>query len=958
MSLDLKTLIDKLNPICRRALEEAAGLCVSQTHYNVEVEHFVAKLLDLPDSYDSDLRRALRHYDVDRSTAAREVQESLSRFDRGSSRTPAFSQQLLLLLREAWLASTLQLQTPAIRSGSLLLTLLGHDLLRGLILQSVPSLGKIPRDKVTEDARELFRGSAEDGQRTAAPASTSSTSAGMGGLSARPAGSDPGSGAAAEGLGPSSTPALDQYTVDLTAMARAGKIDPIRGRDSEIRQVIDILSRRRQNNPILTGEAGVGKTAVVEGFALRIAAGDVPPVHRNISLRLLDLGLLQAGAGVKGEFENRLKSVIEEVKGSAKPTILFIDEAHTLIGAGGAAGQGDAANLLKPALARGELRTIAATTWAEYKKYIEKDPALARRFQVVKVEEPSEENATDMLRGLVSHLERHHGVRILDEAIRDAVTLSHRYITGRQLPDKAISVLDTACARVQLAQNGTPASLEEVQREIRRIDSEKEILQREQAAGHQRGRRSRTATPEALSADVARLVARRSELEQRWQRELKLVRQILDLYKEIDEHTAGAVNPNGDAPDHPGLTPGATQSRPPGSGMPGSGEPGGRHSVAQGVNPGPVPDPAELRRLTSRLSRLRQELQTLQGEDPMVPFCVDSREVAAVVAAWTGIPTGKMQTDEIRSVLTLRDRMAERVVGQNHALDAICRRIRTSRAGLDDPAKPIGVFLLVGPSGVGKTETAVTLADVLYGGSRNMVVVNMSEFQEAHTVSTLKGAPPGYVGYGTGGVLTEAVRRNPHSVVLLDEMEKAHPDVAELFYQVFDKGTMEDGEGVQVDFKNTVILLTSNLGSDVIERACREVRDGNRPDFERLTEAVRPALLRHFKAALLGRLVVVPYYPLGDKEIREIVELKLARIRQRVRDSHHAELTYGEELVEAIAGRCTEVESGARNVDHILTHSLLPELSGALLERLAAGEGFSKVHVGLEDSGGFRYRVV
>ncbi len=894
MSLDLKSLIDKLSPLCRRTLEEAAGLCVSRTHYNVEIEHLLAKLLALPEGQDTDLRRALRQYEIDRSLLVSQVEEALGRFDTGNSRTPAFSPQILQLFREAWLATSLQLKSPAVRTGSLLLALLDHDLLRGVAVQSVPALGKIPRDHLREHARELFRGSVEDVGAGQAPAASAP-------LKASPA--SPGDEESRE---PSPTPALDQFTVDLTARARAGEIDPIRGRDAEIRQVIDILSRRRQNNPILVGEAGVGKTAVVEGLALRIAAGDVPPSHRNLSLRLLDLGLLQAGAGVKGEFENRLKTVIDEVKGSPKPVILFIDEAHTMIGAGGAAGQGDAANLLKPALARGELRTIAATTWAEYKKYFEKDPALARRFQVVKVGEPSEAAAVDMLRGLAVHLEEHHKVRVLDEAIRDAVGLSHRYITGRQLPDKAISVLDTACARVALGLNGTPPPVESVVREIDRLELEIATLKRERAAGQPPSRRMgpRAGNMEELGADLARLKAKRAELEDRWKRELALAKKILDLQGEADQ--------KGD-------------------------------------------DAAEAGRLANRIGRLREELRALQGEDPMVPVWVDSRVVAAVISAWTGIPAGKMMTDEIHSLLSLRDRMGERVVGQGHALDAIARRINTSRAQLEDPNKPIGVFLLVGPSGVGKTETAVTLADVLYGGARNMVTVNMSEFQEAHTVSTLKGAPPGYVGYGTGGVLTEAVRRNPYTVILLDEMEKAHRDVAELFYQVFDKGMLEDGEGVPVDFKNTVILLTSNVGSELIARTCRDGAD--RPDPGRLVEEVRPALLRHFQAAFLGRVAVVPYYPLGEREIREIVELKLARIRERIRAGHHAELTYGEELVDAIAGRCTEVESGARNVDHILTQTLLPELSSALLERMAAGEGISRVHVGLDDAGGFAYVV-
>ena len=689
MSLDLKSLIDKLSPLCRRALEEAAGLCVSRTHYNVEIEHLLAKLLALPDSQDTDLRRALREYGLDRSLLVSQVEEAFARFDTGNSRTPAFSPQILQLFREAWLATTLQLRSPAVRTGSLLLALLDNDVLRGVILQSVPALGKIPRDSLRENAHEpVPRVGRGCGRR-----------AGAGGLRADPPGSraEGGEEAAVE-LSP--TPSLDQFTIDLTAAARAGKIDPIRGRDSEIRQVIDILSRRRQNNPILVGEAGVGKTAVVEGLALRIAAGDVPPSHRNISLRLLDLGLLQAGAGVKGEFENRLKSVIDEVKGSPRPIILFIDEAHTMIGAGGAAGQGDAANLLKPALARGELRTIAATTWAEYKKYFEKDPALARRFQVVKVEEPSEAAAVDMLRGLAVHLEEHHGVRVLDEAIRDAVGLSHRYIMGRQLPDKAISVLDTACARVALGLNGTPPAVENAVREIDRLELEIATLKRERATGQPQSRRMgpRTGGLEELGTELARLKAKRTEVEERWHRELALAKKILDLQAEVDQKEEE--------------------------------------------------DPAEAGKLAGRIGKLREELRALQGEEPMVPVWVDSRVIAAVISAWTGIPAGKMMTDEIHALLSLRERMGERVVGQGHALESIARRINTSRAQLEDPGKPIGVFLLVGPSGVGKTETAVTLADVLYGGARNMVTVNMSEFQEAHSVSTLKGAPPGYVGYG------------------------------------------------------------------------------------------------------------------------------------------------------------------------------------------------------------------
>jgi type VI secretion system protein VasG len=935
VTVDLKGLIEKLNPSCRKALEGAAGLCVAETHYNVEIEHFLSRLLDLPPAPETDLQRILRYYEVDAKTISHELSATLRTFGRGNSRTPAMSPQVLQLLREAWLRTSLDFRENAIRSGALLLALLDNDVLRGIALQSAPGLSKIPREALRQDVTELVRGSGEDGGAPTRTPGTQSDAAGAGegspsdGTLPRPAG------------GPPATPALDLYTVDLTARARAGLIDPIRGRDVEIRQVIDILTRRRQNNPILTGEAGVGKTAVVEGFALRIAAGAVPPAHRKVSLRLLDLGLLQAGAGVKGEFENRLRSVIDEVKGSPTPIILFIDEAHTMIGAGGAAGQGDAANLLKPALARGELRTIAATTWAEYKRYFEKDPALARRFQVVKVDEPDEPTAIDMLRGLASHLEKHHGVRVLDEAVRGAVTLSHRYITGRQLPDKAISVLDTACARVALAQNGTPEAIEAVARDMLRIESERASLKRDRAVGHFGGvggiggvggvggvggssGSHEMSTAESLATELGLLEARHRSLAARWKRELKLVKQIRKIEDELASRAETAEATEADDP-----TDAATAER----------------TLRQG----------------ERLGRLREELASIQGEEPMVPVAVDARAVASVVSAWTGIPAGEMQLDEVRAVLALEVKMGERIVGQPQALDALARRIRTSRAKLDDPGKPIGVFLLVGPSGVGKTETALTLAELLYGGERSLIVVNMSEFQEAHTVSTLKGAPPGYVGYGSGGVLTEAVRRRPYSVVLLDEMEKAHPDVAEIFYQVFDKGTLEDGEGVTVDFKNTVILMTSNAGAEGIVRLCREEGHGqaSRPDPERLTEEIRPALLKHFKPAFLGRLVTVPYYPLGDSQIREIVELKLAKIRQRVRDSHHAELTYGEELVEAIASRCTEVDSGARNIDHILTQTLLPEMAAALLGRIALGEGFSGIHVSLDDSpgGSFVYTV-
>ncbi|HEV7920257.1 MAG TPA: type VI secretion system ATPase TssH [Thermoanaerobaculia bacterium] len=885
MSSELRTLINRLNPVCKRALETAAALCVAQTHYNVEVEHLLLKLLDLPAT---DVAPVLRYFNVDQGELQRQLTAAVDKFDRGNSRTPAMSPQILRLLREGWSHSSLALESPAIRSGGLLLAIYEDDSLRATIHESCPILARVSRESLRETIRELVRESAEE---TAAPIGPSEARAATGGGTS----TEPAKG---------QNTALDRYTFDLTADARAGKIDPIRGRDSEIRQVIDILTRRRQNNPILVGDAGVGKTAVAEGFALRIASGDVPEPLRNVSVRILDLALLQAGAGVKGEFEERLKSVINEVKGAAKPIVLFIDEAHTMIGAGGQAGQGDAANLLKPALARGELRTIAATTWSEYKKYFEKDPALTRRFQVVKVDEPDEEAALDMLRGLAPHLEKHHKVQILDEAVRSSVALSHRYLAERRLPDKAIGVLDTAAARVALAQEGTPAAVEDLDRRIRIAEAELEIRKREGEAP------GRGATAEELEQELAQLRTDRTSVGDRWKKELELVKQIRADEK---QNTGPALQP-------------ARASQ---NGAAGTG--------------GPAGEPA-LR------SSLRSELDALQQQDPMVPIAVDSRVVASVVSGWTGIPVGRMLADEIRSVMTLKERMAERIVGQPQALDAICRRISTSRAALEDPSKPKGVFLLVGPTGVGKTETALTLADLLYGGERNLISFNMSEFQEAHSVATLKGAPPGYVGYGKGGVLTEAVRRKPWSAVLLDEIEKAHPDVVDLFYQVFDKGMLEDGEGVPVDFKHTVILLTSNAGASVIEELCADPK-GKR-DTESVVEQLRPALLRHFRPALLARLVIVPYFPLRKREVSRIVELKLRSIKQRVKENHAAELTYDPGLVESLTDRC-KPESGAREIDQILTQTLLPELSTRILERMANGVSFSKIHISVDEMGKF-----
>jgi type VI secretion system protein VasG len=890
MSNDLSSLISKLNPICRRGLEGAAALCINQTHYDVEIEHLLLKLLE---DDGTDILAILRHFDLDPANVIKELTKAMDGFKRGNGRTPALSPHLTRLIEAAWMQSSLTLGEGVIRSGSLLLALGADDSLRALLLTSSITLMRIPGEGLRAAARNIL-------------ATTKESTTRRRDADGEPiAGAAPGSGKPGEReRRATNTPSLDQYTIDLTALAAEGKIDPAIGRDNEIRQVVDILLRRRQNNPILTGEAGVGKTAVVEGFADRVAKGDVPPMLRNASVRTLDLGLLQAGAGVKGEFEHRLKTVIEEVKASTRPIILFIDEAHTIIGAGGQAGQGDAANLLKPALARGELRTIAATTWAEYKKYIEKDPALARRFQVVKVEEPTEESAIAMLRSVANKLEHHHGVRILDEAVKDAVSLSHRYLPERRLPDKAISVLDTACSRVAIGQNGTPPAIEDARRTVDELAVELRIARREHLTATEV-----TSAVTDVAQDLAAARIRLAELEERWKEEAAAVAEIRGIHTQLDELLE------------------ATET-----------------------------DEGERDRLNQILARLEKGLEAIQADFPMIPTNVDPEVVASVISGWTGIPVGRMMTDEIHTILTLREKLGERVVGQPEALDTIAKRIRTYRAGLDDPGKPVGVFLLAGPSGVGKTETAVTLAEVLFGGERNLITVNMSEFQEAHTVSSLKGAPPGYVGYGTGGVLTEAVRRRPYSVVLLDEVEKAHPDVLELFYQVFDKGMMEDGEGVAVDFKNTVIFLTSNVGSDALIRACPP--SSTRPSQEELVALIRPELVARFKPALLGRMVIVPYLPLRDVEIREIVKLKLNKIERRVRDQHAAALTYTPQVVELITQRCTEVDTGARNVDHIVTHSMLPELSARVLDLVARGDRLGSAHLSVDSTSSFVYELL
>ncbi|RJS91693.1 type VI secretion system ATPase TssH [Salinisphaera sp. Q1T1-3] len=891
MANNLKTLIGKLNATCRRAAERAAGMTQARGHYEVDLEHLFLALLEMPAS---DVALAARAGKVDVDALTRDLEAEIGRFEVGNTRTPVFSSRIPTLFEHAWLIASLDSHTAQIRSGHLLIALLTERDLAQFATRGSVEFSRFPIDTLKHDLDSVTQGSEE-----AVPAGDEDT--------AEAASDNAADEAAADGA--SRTPSLDRYTTNLTQAARDGRIDPVIGRDGEIRQVMDILLRRRQNNPILTGEAGVGKTAVVEGLARRIVEGDVPPALADVALRVLDLGLLQAGASVKGEFENRLKGVIDEVRKSPTPIILFIDEAHTIIGAGGQAGQGDAANLLKPALARGELRTIAATTWSEYKKYFEKDAALARRFQVVKVEEPDEELTAAMLRGMTALMETHFNVRILDEAITEAARLSNRYITGRQLPDKAVSVLDTACARVALAQSATPAKIDDDRKRLARLDAEITALTRERAAGGNHDERLET-----LQSQRDSIAAECTADEQRWERERALVGEIQQLRAALENGT----DPNADV-------------------------------SAEGA----LSDDERRDKLKSRAG----ELATLQGETPLVANEVDAHAVAEIVAAWTGVPLGKMVADEIHTVLDLKNRLENRVIGQSHALEAIAQRVRTARAGLEDPDKPKGVFLFVGPSGVGKTETALALADVLYGGERKLVTINMSEYQEAHTVSGLKGSPPGYVGYGEGGVLTEAVRRNPYSVILLDEVEKAHPDVMELFYQVFDKGTIDDAEGRPIDFRNTLIILTSNVGSATITKSCLNKAADEMPALDEMTDAIKPELYQVFQPALLGRLKVVPYYAISDDALAEIIKLKLARIAARVADNHQARMTWSDALVEAVLARCTEVDSGARNVDNILTGTLLPEIAGTVLSRMAEGQGIERIKVGARKSGEFTYKI-
>jgi len=888
-------LFGKLNSVGYKAIESATVFCKMRGNPYVELVHWLHQILQLQDS---DLHRVIKQFNINPSTIAKDFTDALDRLPRGSTSISDLSSHIEDTVERGWVYGTLMFGEAQVRSGYLIVGILKTKQLRNALLAISSEFDKIKLDTLVDRFDEVVGDSIENQLHA-----TDGFQVGGGAVPGEASGAMP---PAAMGK----QEALRQFTVDLVEQAHNGELDAIVGRDDEIRQLVDILMRRRQNNPILTGEAGVGKTAVVEGFARRIAEGDVPPPLQNVSLRVLDIGLLQAGASMKGEFENRLKQVIEEVQSSEKPIILFIDEAHTLIGAGGAAGTGDAANLLKPALARGTLRTIAATTWAEYKKYIEKDPALTRRFQVVQVHEPEEDKAIQMMRSIATSLESHHKVQVLDEALEASVRLSHRYIPARQLPDKSVSLLDTACARVAISQDSIPAEVDDSRKRISALETELKIIGKEQTVGIDVTERLSIAQ-QKLQEEKDRL----AELDVRWESEKELVTQILDIRSQL-RAASGVV----DSPDEP------TESK--------------NQNAGSGSE-------VDREKLLQQLQKLQVSLHEKQGEFPLILPSVDEQAVASVVGDWTGIPVGRMVKNEIETILHLADNLNKRIIGQRHALEMIAKRVQTSRASLDNPQKPIGVFMLAGPSGVGKTETALALAEAMYGGEQNVVTINMSEFQEAHTVSTLKGAPPGYVGYGEGGVLTEAVRRKPYSVVLLDEVEKAHPDVHEIFFQVFDKGWMEDGEGRVIDFKNTLILLTTNVGTELITNMCKDPE--LLPTADGLAKSLRQPLLKTFPAALLGRIVTIPYYPLSDEMIQAIAKLQLGRIEKRVSENHNLPFSYDEDVIKLISSRCTELESGGRMIDAILTNTMLPAISGELLGRMLEGQDMSKIHISVSD---------
>ena len=895
-------LFGKLNSLCYRAIESSTVFCKLRGNPYVELVHWIHQLLQMQDS---DLVRIVKQYELDPATLARDLTAALDRLPRGSTSVTDLSSQLEESVERAWVYGTLMFGESQVRSGHIVIGLLKTNGLRNALYGLSKQFEKIKVEHLSENFSVLLK---------ASPEAQMVATDGFSGGGAAP-------GEASGAIAPAALgkqEALKKFTTDLTEQARSGKMDPIVGRDDEIRQMVDILMRRRQNNPILVGEAGVGKTAVVEGFAQRIARGDVPPSLKDVQLLTLDVGLLQAGASMKGEFEQRLRSVIDEVQASPKPIILFIDETHTLVGAGGAAGTGDAANLLKPALARGTLRTIGATTFAEYKKYIEKDPALTRRFQTIQIDEPSEERAILMMRGVASTMEKHHKVQILDEALEAAVKLSHRYIPARQLPDKSVSLIDTACARVAVSLHATPAEVDDSRKRIEALETELTIIGRENAIGIDAGKRGADADL-LLAAERDRLAG----LEARWKDERGLVDQLLALRAQLRDGV------------HP---------------VEGTGSK--LEAAAEAVTPVEALSPDQRAELMEQLKQVQASLSSLQGETPLILPTVDYQAVAAVVGDWTGIPVGRMAKNEMETILNIASLLSQRVIGQDHAMEMIAKRIQTSRAGLDNPNKPIGVFMLAGTSGVGKTETALALAEALYGGEQNLITINMSEYQEAHTVSTLKGAPPGYVGYGEGGVLTEAVRRKPYSVVLLDEVEKAHPDVHEMFFQVFDKGSMEDGQGRFIDFKNTLIILTTNAGTELIVGMCKDPE--LMPEPEGMAKALREPLLKIFPPALLGRLVTIPYYPLSDVMLGQIVRLQLNRIKKRVEARYKIPFDYSDEVVRLVVLRCTESESGGRMIDAILTNTMLPDISREFLTRLMDGAAVGGVEVGVKD-GEFEY---